>query len=103
MNNTTPGALGSPGARKPRGSPEALDKSPGVVFHAEFDFQGKTSQYMVKMTKNTAFMNFFLYFCLFGGSPRVPGCPGGSLGPWGSPGLPGEPRGAKKLRKSWKN
>ena len=50
----SPRGPGSPGA--PRGTPEAINKSPGVVFHAEFDFQVKTSQYMVKMIRNIIFI-----------------------------------------------
>ena len=58
-----PGAPGHPGA--PRGTPEAINKSPGVVIHAEFDFQDKTSQYIVKMMKNIHFFKYFEFFFEF--------------------------------------
>ena len=58
------------GGREPRGTPEAINKSPGVVFHAEFDFQVKTSQYMVKMMKNNDFFKIFLIFWSYGGVYR---------------------------------
>ena len=44
------------GAREPQATPEAINKSPGVVFHAEFEFRVKTSEYMDQMMKNTDFM-----------------------------------------------
>ena len=68
------------GGREPQGSPEALDKSPGVVFHAEFDFQVKTSQYMVKMIKNTDFIkkqkqkNKIDKICIFGHFDNILAC-----------------------------
>ena len=53
---------GPRGAWEPRGSPEALDKSPGVVFHAEFEFRVKTTQNITKMDETYIFLKILIIF-----------------------------------------
>ena len=59
------GPWGAQGLQELRGYLEALDKSPGVVFHAEFDFQVKTSQNIAKIMTNTLFSKFSFFVEIF--------------------------------------